>query len=263
MAEDKEKIVSLEDRLPQLKQARKKRANRRFYMVLALILFLILLIVYLQSPLSHIRSIDVEGNHVIDETEIIELSNLNVDQSFWQMKPGVVSEDIETHPEIEQVTVNRNWYNQVVIHVEELDRVAYQQSDGQFNPILQNGDRLQRVQLDKPREDAPLLHDFEGDQRVSIAQELADMKPSVSRLISEVYYEPNDQDAERIRLFTIDGQEIVATIDQFADKMTAYPSIATQIKEESMDGILHLDVGAYFVPYDASEDEAVDLENES
>ncbi|NIK10701.1 cell division protein FtsQ/DivIB [Alkalibacillus almallahensis] len=264
MADDQEKVVSLEERMPQLKHSRKRRANRRFYMVMILIILLILIIVYIQSPLSHVKSIETTGNSTLETEKIVELSSVQLDDSFWQLKLNEIKEQVEQHPEIEKVEISREWYNTVLISVSEYERVAYQQSGDYFYPILQNGERLERVELKLPREDAPLLHNFEGEFLQDVAKQMASMPDSISRLISEIYYEPNDQDQRRVRLFTIDGQEIIATIDQLADKMESYPSIAAQIQEESMEGVLHLDVGAYFVPYESSDDEErVEIDNGS
>ncbi|GAA0460626.1 cell division protein FtsQ/DivIB [Alkalibacillus silvisoli] len=243
------KIVSIEDRIPQLKQARKKKANRRFIFYLTLIISLILIIVYMQSPLSHVKSVEVTNNEAVNEENIIDLADINKDQSFWNISADDLTERITEHPEIEHAEVKRSWYNTFVISVQEFTRVAYQRDGDYFYPVLQNGDRLNEVQLDHPREDAPLLHGFEEEPLKELAEQLALIPQSVSLLISEIYWEPEEHNSEQIRLFTTDGQEVIGAISNFSSKMEAYPSIASQLNDD-IEGVLHLDVGAYFVPYD-------------
>ncbi|GEN44824.1 cell division protein FtsQ/DivIB [Alkalibacillus haloalkaliphilus] len=254
------KIVSIEDRIPQLKQARKKKANRRFIIYLTLIILLILIIVYMQSPLSHVKSVTVVDNEMVDEETIISYSKISFDESFWNVDTNDVMEKIEQHPEIRHAEINRSWYNTFVIAVQEFERVAYQRDGDYYYPILQNGNKIEEVQLDHPREDAPLLHGFEDEMLQSIAYQLSQIPESINLLISEVYWEPEESNRERIRLFTIDGQEVIGVISNFSSKMSAYPSIASQLSDD-IDGILHLDVGAYFVPYEGEDvEEAEELE---
>ncbi|SEP55250.1 cell division protein FtsQ/DivIB [Piscibacillus halophilus] len=252
------KVVSIEDRIPQLKQLRKKKANRRFITYLTLILLLILVIVYLQSPLSHIYSVNVENNRVVDTEEIIELSELSRDQSFWSIDQEAVVEKIENHQEISDVTVNRSWYNQVTISVEEYSRVGYVKSSNLFKPILENGKVLDDTELKVPKGDAPVLYGFsEQEPLTRLTQQLAELDSAVVQLISEIYWEPEDTNKDQIRMFTTDGHEVIASIHNFKDKMKLYPSIAQQVTSD-MEGILYIDVGAYFQPYNSNDE--VELE---
>ncbi|MDQ0350526.1 cell division protein FtsQ [Alkalibacillus filiformis] len=258
------KIVSIEDRIPQLKQARKKKANRRFIIYLTLIIMLILIIVYMQSPLSHVNSITVEGNEMVDEETIINYSSVGFDESFWNVDTNDVMEKIEQHPEVRHAEINRSWYNTFVIFVQEYERVAYQKDGDYYYPILQNGDKIDEVQLNQPREDAPLLHGFEDEMLQRIAYQLSQIPESINLLISEIYWAPDETNRERIRLFTVDGQEVIGVVSNFASKMSTYPSIASQLSDD-IDGILHLDVGAYFVPYegeDVEETEELEFDEE-
>src|SRR4051812_2621525 len=79
-------LVSLEDRIPKLKQMRKKKANRRLIGLLTIFFLLIFSIIYLQSPLSRIQSIQVEGNAYLTDKEIIEQSGLEVEDNIWEIK---------------------------------------------------------------------------------------------------------------------------------------------------------------------------------
>ncbi|RPF56077.1 cell division protein FtsQ/DivIB [Aquisalibacillus elongatus] len=254
------KVVSIEDRIPQLKQLRKKKANRRFVTYLILILLLILVIVYLQSPLSHIQSIKVEQNRVVSSDEITRLSELKTDQSFWGFDPGATEQKIEKHLEVNDVSISREWYNQVVIEVNEFNRVGYVKSDELFHPILENGNVLEEIELKVPRADAPILYDFsDSDLLPQLTQKLSQLDPSIVQLISEIHWDPDDSNQYQVKMFTTDGQEVIASIHNFIEKMEVYPSIASQLTAD-MEGVLYIDVGAYFKPYGTGEED-VELES--
>ncbi|PKR78540.1 cell division protein FtsQ [Halalkalibacillus sediminis] len=254
------KVLSIEDRIPQLKKARKRKANRRFVIYLTVILLLVLVIIYLQSPLSHVKSIKVEDNQVVDSEEIKYLSGLSTDKNFWEINDEEIIKNIEQHPEVSQVSVNKNWYNEVVLSVQEFNRVAYVKVDDSYVPVLENGERLNDVTLKDPRSDAPLLRDFEDEEYlIELTEQLSQVSDSVTQLISEIYWYPDDVDSSRIKMYMSDGQEVIASIKNFSEKVPLYPSISSQLNSTG-EGIIYIDVGAYFQPYaDESEEESVDL----
>ncbi|WP_279401214.1 cell division protein FtsQ/DivIB [Piscibacillus salipiscarius] len=223
-----------------------------------MILLLILVIVYLQSPLSHIKTIDVQENRVISDEEIISISGLSMDQSFWSIDQSQIVHDIESHQEISDVKVERNWYNQVTIIINEFERVGYVKSNNLFKPILENGKVLKDTELKIPKGDAPVLHGFSEDDRLSrLTKQLAELDSAVVQLISEIYSDPSDTNEDRIRLYTTDGFEVVASIHNFEEKMNLYPSISSQVSPE-LEGVLYIDVGAYFEPYESSDEVELD-----
>ncbi|TFB23295.1 FtsQ-type POTRA domain-containing protein [Filobacillus milosensis] len=256
------KVVSIEDRIPQLKLERKKKANRRFFTYLTVILFLIMVIVYLQSPLSHIQSIQVSDNRVVTEEDIIGLSELSTNQSFWMIDVEDVEQKVSEHLEINNVDVERSWYNQVNIIVNEHSRVGYVKSSNQFYPILENGKILKEIQLETPRGDAPILYGFSNEEQLSrLTNHLSKLDESIVQLISEIYWEPDDMNQDQLRMFTTDGQEVIASIHNFSEKMKVYPSISSQLTPD-MKGILYIDVGAYFQPYESGEEVQLDSSEE-
>ena len=68
---EEEKIISIEERIPKLKEKRRKKANRTLLFYLTLFFLLIAIIVYLQSPFSNVAYVAVEGNNVITDEQVI------------------------------------------------------------------------------------------------------------------------------------------------------------------------------------------------
>src|SRR5690625_1199194 len=242
---EKKNIVSIEDRIPKLKEARKKKANRRLLFYLSIFFFLISAIVYLQSPLSHIKHIEVIGNEVVDKDEIIQLSGLSTDSNIWVVQEASIQEAMNDHPMIENIEVNRKLPQTVQLHVSEHNIIGYVQNELEFHPVLENG---MIIVTDKivNKGDGPLLKNFNDEQYLQrMAGELSNIPNHIFNLISEVSWEPTEKNKYKIILFMNDGFIVDTTIRNFSSKMKTYPSIVSQLNPNDK-GIVHIGVGTYF-----------------
>src|SRR5690625_1011654 len=104
---EEDKIISIEERIPRLKESRKKKANRTLLLYLTLFFILIAIIVYLQSPFSDVKEINVLGNEMIPMEQIVEYSKIKEDTNIWRVYPNDVEKDISEHPLVAEVSVKR------------------------------------------------------------------------------------------------------------------------------------------------------------
>jgi len=250
----KKQIVSIEDRIPKLKHARKKKANRRLIFYLSIFFFLISIIVYLQSPLSYVRTIHVTGNTSINEEEVIKQSKLTDNTNIWTINKTKIKENISENPVVESVEVNRKLPWTLEIQIEEYDRVGYIKKEGFFYPVMGNGKTLTAEQKTM-HGDAPLIMDFTDDSYLQrMTKELEKLPEGIFNLISEVHWKPTEENKNKILLYMNDGFIVDGTIREFADKMQVYPSIVSQLEAGSK-GIIHIGVGAYFESFDQPSEE--------
>ena len=77
------KVVSMEDKLPRLKELRRKKMYRRLYTLIFLFSFAIFLIVYFISPFSRIETISVVGANEVTDQAVIDASRLKSGDSLW------------------------------------------------------------------------------------------------------------------------------------------------------------------------------------
>ncbi|WP_053219760.1 cell division protein FtsQ/DivIB [Virgibacillus senegalensis] len=254
------KVVSIEDRIPKLKQARKKKANRRLIFYLSIFFVLISIVVYLQSPLSQVRHIEVAGNEYIDQQEVKSLSGLSTEDNFWNVDKQMVIDNIQQHPVVKDAEVLRHFPTTIEIKVKEYNRVGYVRESGAYYPVLENGQSLKQEKMKSARADAPLLSGFTKDTYLQdMTKELQRLPASIVGLISEINWEPTEENPYKITLFMNDGFEVEATIRNFSTKMKAYPSIVAQL-EPGSEGIIHIGVGAYFESYQEGEEQEQDIE---
>ncbi|KSU62979.1 cell division protein FtsQ [[Bacillus] enclensis] len=251
----KENVVSIEERIPKLKQHRKKKANRRLIFLLSLFLIMILSVIYFQSPLSHVKNIEVKGNELVPSETIISKSKIKQGMNVWSVNKKETSERLNKLPEIKNAKVKMSFPNSFVIEVDELGKKAYLLKDNKFQIILENGKVLNKGTESIPV-DAPLLRGFKEDKALKkMISELGELPKEVQHLISEINLTPKKTDQYHLTLFMNDGYEVSATIRTFSEKMEHYPSIVSQL-DPSQKGVIDLEVGSYFRSYESEESES-------
>jgi cell division protein FtsQ len=259
---DKAKIVSIEDRIPKLKEQRRKKANRRLVMVLILFFTMILFIIYFQSPLSKVKNITVSGNESYTEEEIERHSGITTQDNIWKMDSDKAQQALENLPEVDKADISVRLPNTVTIKLIEHEKLAYLSEGSDFHAVLESGKILEKGLADEMPVNAPILIGFsEGKALDAMIASLETLPGEILSTISEIHYNPSETDAYRIHLFMNDGYEVNATLRSFSDKMLHYPSIVSQLKLTK--GVIDLEVGSYFKAYEAEEAEEVEIEKES
>ncbi|SFO63877.1 cell division protein FtsQ [Halolactibacillus alkaliphilus] len=255
MMTDEKKVVSIEERIPRLREARRKKANRRFIFYLSFLLFLIAIVVYLQSPLSYIRQIMVEGNEFVPEEKIVEASQLSTTTSIWAFRVENIEAAIEKIPEIQSVKVVRQLPHDLEISVIEHKKIAYVDRGESLSPLLESGATLKKVSKSKYQGDAPILIDFSADEVLALlVDELQALPTYLLSHISEIYYAPTESNPYQVHLNMIDGFELLTSIRGFNEHLRVYPSIVSQLNQGEP-GLIEIDhAGAVFNKFSNQED---------
>ncbi|MDR6997994.1 FtsQ-type POTRA domain-containing protein [Neobacillus niacini] len=247
---DKGKIVALEDRIPKLKEQRRRKANRRLILLLFLFFALIAAIAYMQSPLSHIKQISVKGNDLYSSKEIIKKTGVTKNTNIWKVKSKEISKKLKELSEVKKADVKIQWPNTVFITIQEHNRIAYLKKEGSYYPVMENGKILKGKWLKEIPNNSPILFDFEeGDVLNEMVDGLKGIPAEIVNSISEIHYTPKKTDKYHISLFMNDGFEVSATLRSFSEKMVHYPSIVSQL-DPNKKGVIDLEVGSYFKAYD-------------
>ncbi|MEC2073011.1 cell division protein FtsQ/DivIB [Alkalihalophilus marmarensis] len=257
-----EKVVTINERIPSLKEQRKQRANRRLLFFLSLFFLLLLLMVYFQSPLSHIRTIEVEGNFLISDEQVIESSQLTTGTSMWNLDEEEMRNHLLIRPEIANVTISRKFPTTVVLNVHEHSRIGYLYSDGKYYPLLESGTFLSELPRHQFPADAPILIGWEqGEALTEFAQELINTPEQLIARMSEIFYSPTETESDEVIIHMNDGLEVHSTIKDFSSRMLPYPSIVREL-DPSRKGILHMKMSPYFEDFDLEEEEDSEVESE-
>ena len=247
-----DKVIDIEDRIPTLREKRRKRTNFKFMVLIILFFLTLFLLLYFQSPYSEINKINIIGSDLVEDDEYIKQLKLQIGDSMWGFDIGDVEERIAKQYWVKDVEVKRKWLTTVEIKISEWQKVAYISMDNAFYPMLENGDVFKESNTLEPI-DAPLFLQFEdGKLRKRLLKELAKLDPTVLSLISQINSTPTSADPYSITLYMNDGYEVRAEITTLAEKLNFYPSIIAQIENSSEEygkGIIDIEVGSYYRPY--------------
>ncbi|MBS4193899.1 cell division protein FtsQ/DivIB [Lederbergia citri] len=256
---EKGKVLSLEDRIPKIKEHRRRKANRRLIFLLTLFFILIAFVVYIQSPLSQINRIDVNGIGIVTKKEATDISALKKGDNIWKINKKRAVNNLLSLPEIKSAEVLLKFPNNIVINIKEYSPIALLVSQENFCPVLENGTILEKNTI---LPNGPLLINFKkGDILEDLAAQLKKFPSEILNAVSEIHYDPKETDKYHIYLFMNDGFEISATIPTLAAKMVHYPSIVSQL-DPNVKGVINLEVGSYFKAYDLKEEETDEGEEE-
>lgn len=210
---------------------------------------LIFIIIYLETPLSDVKRVEVEGNlNVADET-IVKLTGIDQRTNFWSVDKNETEKAVESHEQIKKAEIKKIFPNTILVQITEWKRVAYVSSGSSFYPILENGHMLKETKSVKAP-DAPILIGFKEDEYTQLmAKQLKSLPRSISYSISEIHYTPVKMDPYQITLYMNNGFEVRASLKTFADKMKSYPLIVKELDPKEK-GVIHLEVGTYFESYE-------------
>lgn len=242
------------DKPKKTKKPKKKFQFKRVHIYIGIIIFLVLLLGallwYVFSSASDVKEINFEGNSLVTEAELEERIGFTTGDKMFSISAGKAEDNVELLPVIEEVSVERDWPNNVTVNVNEYKAIAYINSEDLYFPVLENS-RIQRGYPSAPR-NAPIIYNFEGEEFDALVAALNEIEVDILESISEIYFRPTDNSMRRIHVFMNDGQEIVADYETFSDKMNYYIGIRQEIGDET-GGIIDMEVGTSYLPYDSAD----------
>jgi cell division protein FtsQ len=244
------KVIQLDDRIPKLKAQRRQKANRRFIFYITLFFILILIVTYIESPLSNIKTVMVSGNRYIQTDQLVKASGLSTGSKVWSVNQARVQKNLQSIPSIKQVTVSTHYFTgRVDMTISEYKRVAYVKRGETYQPVLTNGKWMPPTNKTSIPVNAPVLVGFsEGKELTELTHQLAKMEAATLYNISEIDRTPDPLYPLGVTLYFNDGNKALGNIPSLAEKMGMYPSILSSIPAGEK-GVVQLRVGAYWKAY--------------
>ncbi|QUW21798.1 FtsQ-type POTRA domain-containing protein [Sporosarcina sp. Marseille-Q4063] len=243
-----DKVIDIEERIPSMREKRRRRTNKKFIFILSIFALALLVILYFQSPFSKINKVTVTGANLHDSEFYIETSGLLKDKSFWGFTTKKTEEVLANLETVKKVSVSRKWLNDIDIKITEWDTVGYIEKDGQYSYLLEDGETFSSDEL-KPSNQAPILIGFDNSgSRKKVTKQLLELEKDVYRLISEIILNEEGHGSTDLTVYTENGYEVRAMISTFAEKMAYYPEIIAQLSDHEK-GVIDMEVGTFFTPY--------------
>ncbi|WP_139489951.1 cell division protein FtsQ/DivIB [Brevibacillus dissolubilis] len=247
--------MSVDERIPQVKQVQpKKRGNKKLLSLILLFFLTVLGIVFFRSPYSKVSEIQIYGNQIYSKEEILQASGLYEGMQFLNIWDNSIRENLAVLPGIERAQVTRDFPGIVRLEIKEYQRVAYvAKSTGEMQPLLEDGKLLT---LPKNRQivvDRPIIRNWSSKEQLNLAtlaHALGELPPTMLSQISDLSLNPSAFDKERVILYMRDGNEVESTVHLLKDKLPWYPSIAKEIPK-GQKGVIHLFESSWFSTYEA------------
>lgn len=242
-----DKVIDIEERIPSLRERRKKRTNRKFVALLFLFLLLLAVLIYSQTPYSEIQEISVDGAVLYEEQRYITESGLSPGDSMWSFSEADIKKELEQLPWVDKADVQKDWLTNVAITIEEFEPIGFLERGGRFQSLLANG-----YASDEPVEkiDGPVITGFEDEEsREKLAVQLSNLNSSSYQLISQIVETDRIEGSVYMTLYMTDGNEVQIVMGTLAEKLNYYPSVVSQL-EDGQKGIFDMEVGVFFRSFD-------------
>jgi len=223
---------------------------QRYIPIVVINLILIVILAYFISPLSKVGTVSVEGNQAVYIQQVIDESGIRGGDSVidtMQNKESLQNEVTTQLPQISETSIELSGLNEVVIHVNEFETVAYISKDGSYLRVLENGDVLDDV-YDISIGNQPVLSNFsEGEALNLMVEELSQLETPILRLISEIELAENRSNPLFIQVYMNNGNRALASIPTFSEKISYYPQMVQAV--EGRQGVFDMEAGVYFIPF--------------
>ena len=242
------------DYLKEKRAKRRKRQKQIQYSIFGVLLFIIILIlIYMFTPLSKVNSVKIAGNDNVSKSTIDKAINVKSSSRMYTYSTTKAKNNLEDNELIKSAEVKKVFPNKLSVKVTEKQIVAMVQKKDNYVPILEDGSELKNYD-GNATDDGPILEGFEKDKKEKIIHELSSMPANVRSMIAEIKYDPQENAQSQIKLFTTDEIQIVGNLNTIANKMKYYPQMSQSLERDESgnlkkSGYIDLSVGASFIPY--------------
>ena len=248
----------METRIPALKPVRpERRRGGKLAAVLAVLFFIVMIVLFLQSSLSKVTEIQIRGTRHADPEAVRAAAG--VQEGDWFLYPWAseLERRVRTVPAVEDAVAVWRFPGLLIIWVREYPEVALEISPaGKLGIVLANGLAVPPAGTLVP--DKPVLTGWNPDDpnRLALARELGRIPPELLNDVSEIVPDPSNAYPDRIRIYTRSRFEVVTTVSKLGEKLPYLDSIV----ENREPGLLTLLDADTYTPFSALQSPTEDLE---
>ncbi|MEY8441944.1 FtsQ-type POTRA domain-containing protein [Lactobacillaceae bacterium 24-114] len=234
-----------------IKEKRHSSSRNRIIKLLLLFGSILVLMVYIISPLSKINKVEIKGNTELSAREVEKATTIKPGRLIWSA--WVRQETLEqkakiTNPQIKSLKVKLTGPQSVSLSIKENRLLGIGQVGKHRYAVLTNG----HLQLTTAQNDNIDFVGFSksGSQLKILGQQLGKLKPAIYHGISVIKYQPTKNYPHQVVLYMKDGNTVKVNLTDIGNKMKYYPSIITEMQGQ---GVIDLRIGAYSYTYGSKE----------
>jgi len=205
----------------------------------------LLLSVYLLTPLSTIKNIEVKGNSNTQADDIKQASGIQ-DSDYTLallLDKEKYAERIKSNHWIESAKINYQFPTNFTIEVKEFDIVGYYVSGEEHYPILSSG-TVESTPVD--RLNLPVTYltvTFNDEQQVKkLITGLSTISEDIKSQIQKIELAPSKATADLLKITMLDTDEILVPLSELSKKLPYYSKIKPQLSEPS---VVDMEAGVY------------------
>ena len=205
----------------------------------------LLLSVYLLTPLSTIKNIEVKGNSNTHADDIKQASGIQ-DSDYTLallLDKEKYAERIKSNHWIESAKINYQFPTNFTIEVKEFDIVGYYVSGEEHYPILSSG-TVESTPVDRLNlPETYLTVTFNDEQQVKkLITGLSTISEDIKSQIQKIELAPSKATADLLKITMLDTDEILVPLSELSKKLPYYSKIKPQLSEPS---VVDMEAGAY------------------
>ncbi|WP_461213506.1 cell division protein FtsQ/DivIB [Lacticaseibacillus sp. GG6-2] len=234
--------------LPTVAHTRQHRRRRNLALLLTPLAIVVILMLYMVSPLSKVGELSVRGENTLPAQDVISASKLGHSQVVIDLmlhRNRVEKRITKALPQVKNVTVHVHAFNQITLQVHEFASLSYIQEHGSYHVLLASGQVL-KTATSSPKSTYPIFTGFTRKEAFKMARTVAKFPTAVRRGVSEVKATRGAANPYQITISMADGNLVVADSRTVGQKIRYYPKLLADVSKK---GKIDLEVGAFFVPY--------------
>ncbi|MCT6848076.1 MAG: cell division protein FtsQ/DivIB [Apilactobacillus kunkeei] len=230
------------------KQKIKNKMKSSSYIIIPLVVLLLILI-YLVSPMSRISSISINGNGYISQSDIKRELQLDEGDSIFKVighKNKINQRVINDDHRVKSLDFKFTGFNHLSVSVSPYKEIGYETRGNKQYLILENG-KVTNIAVKNPNDSKmPYIVKFNNQSLLkSMIEKYVKLPKDIRDNIRVISYSPTKVYPDELHVYMRDGNRVIILMHDFNDKMGFYRSIATQLKTKS---VINLEVGAYSFP---------------
>ncbi len=218
------------------------------YIIIPLVVLLLILI-YLVSPMSQISSISIKGNGYISQSDIKRELQLDEGDSIFKVighKNKINQRVINDDHRVKSLDFKFTGFNHLSVAVSPYKEIGYETRGNKQYLILENG-KVTNVAVKNPNDSKmPYIVKFNNQSLLrSMIEKYLKLPKDIRDNVRVISYSPTKVYQDELHVYMRDGNKIIILMHDFNYKMGFYRSIASQLKTKS---VINLEVGAYSFP---------------
>ena len=201
--------------------------------------------VYLLTPLSTIKNIEVKGNSNTQADDIKQASGIQESDYTLALllDKETYAERIKSNHWVESAKIDYQFPTNFTIEVKEFDIVGYYVSGEEYYPILSSGavESTPVNRLNLP--ETYLTVTFNDEQQVKeLITGLSTISEDIKSQIQKIELAPSKATADLLKITMLDTDEVLVPLSELSKKLPYYSKIKPQLTEPS---VVDMEAGAY------------------